>query len=100
MGAVQAQGFAHARHAVGLRCTGGAETRISQAIADRTIVRTWALRGTLHLLAAADVRWLLSLVAPFVRPRLALLDRRLRLDEAAITHSQAAIRQILQGGSS
>ncbi len=31
---------------------------------ERTLVWTWSLRGTLHLLAAEDARWLLPLLAP------------------------------------
>src|SRR5438105_4950612 len=30
----------------------------------RRLVRTWAMRGTLHLLASTDVRWLVSLLGP------------------------------------
>ncbi len=31
---------------------------------ERTLVWTWSLRGTLHLLAVEDARWLLPLLAP------------------------------------
>src|ERR1700694_5800921 len=31
---------------------------------DRSVVRLWCLRGTLHLVAAEDVRWLLDLLRP------------------------------------
>src|SRR2546425_8146202 len=30
----------------------------------RSIVRTWAMRGTLHMLAARDVHWLVMLLGP------------------------------------
>ncbi len=30
----------------------------------RSVVRTWAMRGTMHLLASEDVRWMLSLLGP------------------------------------
>jgi DNA glycosylase AlkZ-like len=33
-------------------------------VTDRTTVRTWCMRGTMHLLAADDIDWLLSAVAP------------------------------------
>jgi hypothetical protein len=35
-------------------------------VADRTIVRTWCMRGTMHLLHAEDLDWLLSTIAPGV----------------------------------
>src|SRR5579864_5129625 len=31
---------------------------------ERSVVRTWAMRGTLHLLAAEDVGWLGALLGP------------------------------------
>ncbi len=46
MGAVQAQDFAGANWAVGLRLPGATERDIERAIADREIVRTWPMRGT------------------------------------------------------
>ncbi len=58
---VQAQVASAAEQAVGVRRpdgTGG----VAQALADRTIVKTWALRGTLHLLAAEDAGAYLSLL--------------------------------------
>ena len=36
----------------------------SNRVMDRVVVRTWCMRGTMHLLAADDVDWLLSAVAP------------------------------------
>jgi hypothetical protein len=42
---------------------------------DRSIVLTWAMRGTLHLLAAEDYGWLLPLAT---EPRIANSHRRLR----------------------
>lgn len=36
-------------------------------VRDRAVVRTWCMRGTMHLLAADDVEWLLSALAPSVR---------------------------------
>lgn len=35
---------------------------------DRSIVRTWAMRGTIHLVAAEDLRWLHELLAPLALP--------------------------------
>ncbi len=38
-----------------MRTHGATEASVEQAIAERTIVRTWPLRGTLHFVAAEDV---------------------------------------------
>ena len=63
-GAVQAQDSAGARRAVGMRATAATAADVEQAIAARAIVRTWPLRGTIHFVAAEDVRWMLTHFAP------------------------------------
>jgi hypothetical protein len=100
-GAVQAQEYTHAKWAVGSRfepAVAITDTRIEQALAKRKVVRTWALRGTLHLVAAADVRWLLALAAPALLTRTAAAYREVQLDEAAFRKILPAIRQCLEGG--
>jgi hypothetical protein len=101
MGAVQAQEYAHARWAVGSRMPVEAavtDAAIRKALAQRKVVRSWVLRGTLHLAAAADLRWLLALAAPALLTRTAAAYREVNLDEAAFHRILPAIRQCLQGG--
>src|SRR5262245_3776366 len=63
-GAVQAQDYLGSLWAIGLRTRDATEASVERAIAERSIVRTWPMRGTLHLVAAEDVRWMLNLCAP------------------------------------
>lgn len=63
-GAVQAQDYLGALWAVGLRTGNASEAQIEQALANREIVRTWPMRGTLHFVAPEDVRWMLGLLTP------------------------------------
>lgn len=58
MGAVQAQDYLGALWAVGLRMRKATESDVVAALADRSIVRTWPMRGMLHFVAAEDVRWM------------------------------------------
>ena len=37
---------------------------VAGAVEERTIVRTWAMRGTIHFVAAEDLGWLRALFAP------------------------------------
>jgi hypothetical protein len=61
----------------------------------RTIVRTWGPRGTLHLLAAADLDWLLPLLGPiFIRQR-ARRFAELGLDEDTTARAITALREML-----
>src|SRR5690349_17807137 len=78
MGAVQAQEYAHSRWAVASRFADPAtvtDVAIEDALARRKLVRSWILRGTLHLAAAADLRWLLALAAPALLTRTAAAYR-------------------------
>lgn len=98
LGAIQGQDYSGALWSLGLRLPGSTDTRIEQALLDRTIVRTWALRGTLHLVAAADLRWLLDLLAPRVLAGSALRLRQLELDEQTLTRSNRLIANAVSDG--
>src|SRR5258708_28386004 len=64
LGAMQGQDYAGTKWAFGLHLIGSTDVAIEQAIADGAIVRTWALRGTLHYVAHADIHWLVRHIAP------------------------------------
>jgi hypothetical protein len=98
MGAVQAQDFQGSLWSVGQRLRGAVEADVEAAIAARAIVRTWPMRGTLHYVAAGDVRWMLRLLAPRVLARSAGRYRQLGLDEAAFARSRQALVRALRGG--
>ncbi|MDQ2998004.1 MAG: winged helix DNA-binding domain-containing protein [Chloroflexota bacterium] len=98
LGAVQAQDYLGALWAVGLRVPGATEHTIEQALADKTIVRTWPMRGTIHFVAAADVRWMLELLAPRVVQRTRSRRAGLGLDENVIVASAKMLTNALEGG--
>jgi hypothetical protein len=99
LGAVQAQDYLGALWAVGLRMRNAVEAGIEDALANRTIIRTWPMRGTLHFVAAADVRWMLELLTPRVVANNAQrLLRQFGLDEAAFARSKDLVARALQGG--
>ncbi|HZS75392.1 MAG TPA: winged helix DNA-binding domain-containing protein [Ktedonobacteraceae bacterium] len=96
-GAVQAQDYPGALWALGLRLPDATEADIEQALADGVFVRTHPMRGTWHFVAAADIRWLLSVTAPHNIARSATWYRRLELDDATCVKSNELIAQALQG---
>src|SRR5436190_11396437 len=62
---IQAQDVSAATLAVRSRSVGLVVTDVEQArVYNRSIVRTWGMRGTLHILAAEDIGWLLPLLGP------------------------------------
>mgnify|MGYP000060359540 CR=1 FL=1 len=98
LGALQAQDYLGSLWAIGLRMVSATERDIEAAIAARTIVRTWPMRGTLHFVAAHDVHWLLELLTPRVIAQSAGRYRQLALDEATFAQSKALFAKALQGG--
>jgi len=100
-GAVQAQDYLASLWAVGLRLPEATETAVEQAIADRSIVRLWFMRGTIHLLPGPDLRGMLQLMAPRMRRLLDNVTRanRAGLDADAFARSAAALTAALRGGN-
>ena len=99
LGAVQAQDYLGALWAVGLRTRGATEQSVEQAIARGDFVRTWPMRGTLHFVAAADVRWMLSLLAArVVAASAARLAKDFGLDARAVGRAGEVASRALEGG--
>src|SRR5690349_7919277 len=62
---LQAQEPAAAALGVRVRSDGLTAADVEQARAeDRSVVRLWAMRSTLHLVATTDLDWLLPLLGP------------------------------------
>lgn len=97
--AVQAQDYHAALWAVGLRTSGATAATVEQALSERRIVRTWPMRGTLHLVAAEDVRWLQGLLAPRALARDGNRhEREYGLDTKAMRECRRAVERILRDG--
>ena len=97
-GAVQAQDYLAALWALGLRTQNATEAVIEQALEDRSIIRTWPMRGTLHFVAANDARWMLALLTPRVIAGSAGRYRQLELDDTIVARSKEVFAKSLQGG--
>jgi hypothetical protein len=89
---VQAQVLAAASLALRARRPELTAATVDRArIRDRSIVLCWAMRGTLHLLAADDHAWLVPLV---IERRIANAHRRLRQEGVAGDQPAKAVRSI------
>jgi hypothetical protein len=97
-GAMQGQDYRNGLWAIGQRLPESSEAAVEEALAGAAIVRTWVMRGTLHFVAAADVRWVLGLLAPRVVAGSAYRRRQLEIDESALIRSGAALGAALSGG--
>jgi DNA glycosylase AlkZ-like len=95
LGAVQAQDYAGAKWSIGLRLPEGRDEDVEEALLRQDIVRTWAMRGTLHFLAAEDVHWMLALLAPDIIRRNERRYGQLGLDEKTLAQSSAVFTEAL-----
>jgi hypothetical protein len=98
LAAMQGQDYTGALWSVGLRLTNGTDTAVEDALTDKTIVRTWIMRGTLHLVAGADIRWMVNLVAAKVISSAAARYRELELDAETVNRSNDILANAVRDG--
>jgi hypothetical protein len=99
MGAIQAQDYRGALWAIGLRARNSTERSIERAVAERKIIRTWPMRGTLHFVSPSEVRWMLKYLTPHIVARAASRFRQLHLDDATFNRCRAILEKLLRGGN-
>lgn len=97
LGAIQAQDYAGALWSIGLRLQNVTEEDVENAVAERKIVRSWPMRGTLHFVAATDIHWILDLLAPQIVARRIHLARDLELDAATLVRCEKLFVRELRG---
>jgi Winged helix DNA-binding domain len=97
-GAMQAQDMASGLWSLGARLPGATLADIGAALERREAIRTWPMRGTVHLVPPADAHWMLDLTG--VRALGAAAARRavLGLDEATVDRGVEILRAALAGG--
>ncbi len=98
LGGMQAQDYPGAKWSIGLRLPQATDAAVERAISERRIIRTWAMRGTLHFVAAADVRWMLALTSPKNLAGAARRRQQLELDDATLARCRKLFTKALQGG--
>jgi hypothetical protein len=98
-GAVQAQEYAPAQWALGLRIHDGVVAAdVERAFEGGRILRTHVMRPTWHFVATADIRWLLELTAPCVHRRMAPYDGQLGLDARTFRRALRVFERALGDG--
>jgi hypothetical protein len=98
LGAVQAQDYAGAKWAIGLRANGLTDADVDRAFDEGTILRTHILRPTWHFVTPADIRWMLALTAPRVHAANAHTYRQYELSATVFRRSRKVLERALRGG--
>lgn len=95
--ALQAQDYPGALVSVALRTAGRRRGDVEAALDAGAVVRSWPLRGTLHLVAAPDLPWLLDLLAARILAGAAGRRERLGLRDTDAEQARAVALEVLGG---
>src|SRR4051812_10112045 len=96
--AAQGQDYPGALTSVALRVDGGSRASVEAALDAGQVVRSWPMRGTLHLVPAEDLGWLLALCGPRVLAGAAKRRATLGLDAADAERARELAVAALSGG--
>ena len=95
---LQAQDAGASRLGVRARSSAVDEAAVAAAVeCDRSVVRTWLMRSTVHLVAAADARWMTALFGPLMERSYRTRWRSLGITEPLIEAAAAHARELLAG---
>lgn len=97
-GAIQSQDFAGSLWAIGLRMREACEADVERAIGEGSILRTWPMRRTIHLVPAEDARWMVRLLAPRQIARMAPYYRKLGITNRKLDRAGKVLHAALVGG--
>ncbi len=70
---------------------------VKDSIAQKRLVRTWAMRGTIHLIDSPDLGWMISLLGPAIIAKGRRRRLELGLDEEALERCLDEIPAIMHG---
>jgi hypothetical protein len=96
MVAMQAQDYAGAKWAIGLRMQNANDDLIENAITNGEILRTHLLRPTWHFVSPHDIGWILSLTAPRVNAVNAGMYKKFELDKNIFNKSNHIFTEALK----
>jgi hypothetical protein len=96
-GAMQGQDFAGVMWALGLR-SGSTRDEVGAAFESGEILRTWPMRGTLHVVPGADARWMLEHLGARALRGAEARRRFLGLTEEDADRAAEVLRDALAGG--
>jgi hypothetical protein len=97
-GAMQAQDVASGLWSLGARLPGATVADVTAALERREAIRTWPMRGTVHLVPPADARWMLDLMGVRALAGAAARRETIGLDERAAERGVEILADALRGG--
>ncbi len=98
LGAVQGQDLPGALLSVALRTADGTRADVEAALNSGEVVRSWPMRGTLHLVAAEDLPWMIGLLGPRVLAGAPARRAQLGISDDSIAQARLLAVEALTGG--
>jgi len=98
MTALQAQDYSGVLTSVALRTTTGSRQSVEAALNAGEVVKSWPMRGTLHLVLAEDLPWMLELTTPRLIAGAASRRAQLDLDTPILERARELAVNALSGG--
>lgn len=96
-GCTQGQDYPGSTLSIALRTTGRSLQEVRDAYDAGEIVRSWPMRGTLFVVPAEDLGWMLGLTAEKVIRSTQRRRDQLGLDEATLAATERVAREVLAG---
>jgi hypothetical protein len=97
-GAMQAQDVASGLWSLGVRLPGATLADVNAALERREVLRTWPMRGTVHLVPAADAHWMLELMGVRALAGVARRRETIGLDAETAERGVEVLGEALAGG--
>ncbi len=97
-GAMQAQDMASGLWSLGVRLPGRTLADVQAALERREALRTWPMRGTVHLVPSRDARWMLAVTGARTLAGAAARRAQLGLSEAEADRAADVLGEALAGG--
>lgn len=98
-GAMQAQNLASVAWSLGARLPGCTADDVHAALEHREVLRTWPMRGTVHLVPARDARWMLDVLGVRMLAGAATRWAYLGLSGETADRAVEVLRAALAGGA-
>jgi hypothetical protein len=95
--AMQAQEYAMAKWAIGLRLPGSTDQLVEKAFNEGSILRTHIMRPTWHFVSPADIRWMIALTGPRIHAINKYWYKQLELDQKNVKKIKSALEKIMTG---
>lgn len=97
-GAMQSQDANSMLWSLGARLPGSTQAGVAEALEKREVLRTWPMRGTVHLVPSADAHWMLDLMGVRALAGAAKRREQIGLDEATAEKAVDVLGAALAGG--